>query len=42
MVLEKFDQETTKLLNGTMKLVSPKELSQYYITENKLIYYNPG
>ena len=42
MVLEKFDQATTKLLNGTIKLVSPKELSQYFIQDYRLIHYNPG
>ena len=42
MVLGKFDQDTTKLVPDELKLLSPKELSQYYIEDYQLIYYQPG
>ena len=42
MVLKKFHQDTTKLVPGDLKLISPKELSQYYIEDTKLLYFSPG
>ena len=42
MVLDKFDQDTTKLVPDQLQLLSPKELSQYYIENYHLIYYHPG
>ena len=42
MVLKKFHQDTTKLVPGDLKLISPKELSQYYIEDTQLLYFSPG
>ena len=42
MVLKKFHQDTTKLIPGTLNLLSPKELTQYYIKEYQLVYLNTG
>ena len=42
MILKKFHQDTTKLIPGTLNLLSPKELTQYYIKEYQLVYLNTG
>ena len=38
MVLERFDQETTKLIPGEMEMMSTTELSQYNIEKWQLSY----
>ena len=38
MVLERFDQETTKLIPGEMDMMSTTELSQYNIEKWQLSY----
>ena len=35
-----FHQETTKLIPGDLKLLSPRELTQYYIEDYQLVYFN--
>jgi len=42
MALDKFDRDTTKLVPDQLELLSPKELSQYYIRNSQLVYYYPG
>ena len=42
MVLEKFDQETTRLIPDKLDMISPIELTQYYIRDWKLKHFNPG
>ena len=42
MVLEKFDQETTKLIPDKLEMISPIELTQYYIRDWKLKHFNSG
>merc|ERR1712227_852360 len=40
MALDKFDRDTTKLVPDQLELLSPKELTQYYIKEYQLVYLN--
>ena len=42
MVLERFDQETTKLIPGAIEMMSSTELSQYNIQKWQLNYYYMG
>ena len=42
MVLEKFDQETTRLIPDNLDIISPTELTQYYIKKWELKHFNPG
>ena len=42
MVLERFDQETTKLIPGEMEMMSTTELSQYNIEKWQLSYFYLG
>ena len=42
MVLERFDQETTKLIPGAMEMMSSTELSQYNIQKWQLNYFYMG
>ena len=42
MALKLFHQDTTKLVPGELKLLTPKELTQYYIENYQLTYFNPG
>ena len=42
MVLTKFHQVTTKLVPQDIELLSPKELSQYYIEDYQLVYFDEG
>ena len=42
LVLDKFDQETTILNPDKLNMISPTELSQYYIKDWQLKYFNSG
>ena len=42
MILGEFDQDTTQLVPDEVNLMSPRELSQYYIEDFQLKYYHPG
>ena len=42
MVLEKFDQETTRLIPDKLEMISPIELTQHYIRDWKLKHFNSG
>ena len=42
MVLTEFHQVTTKLVPKEIELLSPKELSQYYIKDYQLVYFDEG
>ena len=42
LVLDEFDQETTELNPDKLNMISPTELSQYYIKDWQLKYFNSG
>ena len=42
MQLREFDQETTMLVPDTLEMLSDLELTQYYIKDWHLEYFNPG
>ena len=42
MKLHSFDQETSMLLPGSIKMMKETELTQYYIKEWQLTHYDKG
>ena len=42
LVLDEFDQETTELIPDKLNMISPTELTQYYIKDVKLKHFHSG